>query len=361
MSAGVIRASTERGGVPLISVVLPVYNGEKYLAEAIDSILVQSFTNFELIIIDDGSIDNSLSILKHYHSLDTRIHLVTRENRNLVATLNESIDLARGEWIARMDQDDISLPNRFERQMQWLQKSKADICGSWVRYFGGSDRRTWRGYESDDAIKMDMLFKNPFAHPSVMMRTHLVKKLKYDPRSEMAEDYDLWVRAAQAGLKMTNVPEVLLMYRRHDFQISVKSSLAQQNVSGEIRKRYWSYAANKFGFGADHSEYVLNLFSKEATPNMDMANISFEKLLMLSSGEARVALVGNISRLYLKVATSCPNIKEKWKNLDDKFDLNGSLGVKFKLWIISLFKMKQDGKPFILLKKIYIFLASSLK
>ena len=348
--------TTKSGCAPLISVVLPVYNGEKYLAEAIDSILEQTLTNFELIIIDDGSTDNSLVILKQYKSLDSRIHLVTRENKNLVTTLNESIDIARGEWIARMDQDDISLPHRFERQIQWLQQSKADICGSWVQYFGGVDRHRWRGYSSDEAIKMDMLFKSPFAHPSVIMRTHLVKKLRYDPSCEKAEDYDLWVRAAQAGWKMANVPEVLLMYRRHDSQITVKSSIIQQDVSMKIRERYWAYTANMLDLRPDYSQQILNLICLNAKPSLELANVTFGMLLQLSSGEARRALVDNISRLYLKAALDFPEISEKWADLNDKFAMVGVGDMGFKLWIISLVKLQHGSTLFNFSKRIYNYI-----
>ena len=210
--------------MPLISVVLPVYNGEKYLVEAIDSIREQTFKNFELLIIDDGSTDNSLAILKSYQRLDQRIQLIARENRNLATTLNDLIDLSQGEWIVRMDQDDISLPNRIERQLEWLEQTGADICGSWVELFGISHKYILKHSQTDQSIKAELLFGAPFAHPSVIMRSALAKKLRYDKIWEMAEDYDLWERAAHSGWKMTNVQEVLLLYRQHAKQITNYSS-----------------------------------------------------------------------------------------------------------------------------------------
>src|SRR6266568_274661 len=221
---------------PLISVVLPVYNGEQYLAEAIDSILAQTFTNFELIIIDDGSTDNSLGILKQYQYLDSRIRLIARENRNLATTLNDSIDLARGVWVARMDQDDIALSHRFERQLQWLEQTEADICGSWIKFFGTADKRIIKQPQTDQAIKMQLLFGAPFAHPSVMMKTALVRRLRYDKAWEKAEDYDLWERAAHAGWQMTNVQEVLLLYRQHATQITTHASNQNHMLTQKIRR-----------------------------------------------------------------------------------------------------------------------------
>ena len=133
---------------PLISVILPVYNAEKYLAEAIDSILNQTFTDFEFIIINDGSTDNSLSILQSYQTQDSRIRLFSRENKGIVMTMNEGIDLARGEWLARMDADDIAMPSRFERQLQHLKETSADICGAWIEFFGNTRQRICLLYTS---------------------------------------------------------------------------------------------------------------------------------------------------------------------------------------------------------------------
>ena len=163
--------------MPLISVAMPVYNGEAHLAEALESILAQTYTNFELIIIDDGSTDNSLQVLLQYQKRDIRIRLITRENRNLATTLNDIIDLAQGKWVARMDQDDIALPHRFERQLEWLEQTGADIAGSWIQLFGTFDKRILKHSQTDDAIKMELLFGSPFAHPTVMLRAELVKQL----------------------------------------------------------------------------------------------------------------------------------------------------------------------------------------
>jgi glycosyltransferase involved in cell wall biosynthesis len=213
---------------PLISVVLPIYNGEKYLVEAIESVISQTFADFELIMIDDGSTDGSRKILQEYAAKDLRVKVVLRENRGLATTLNDSIDIAHGSWIARMDQDDIALPHRFQRQLEWLEKTGADISGSWVQRFGTADKRIVRLPRTDEEIKMELLFCSPFAHPTVMMRSSLARGLRYDKAWEMAEDYDFWERAAEAGWRMTNVPEVLLMYRVHAAQISTLSNDRQQ-------------------------------------------------------------------------------------------------------------------------------------
>ena len=143
---------------PTISVVLPVHNGAKYISEALDSILCQTYSDFEFIIIDDGSMDDTYEILQRYQAMDNRINIVSRKNKGLIETLNEGVDLARGKWLARMDSDDIALPYRFERQLKMLESMGADICGSWVQRFGTSDKRIVRLRKTNDAIKAEMLF-----------------------------------------------------------------------------------------------------------------------------------------------------------------------------------------------------------
>lgn len=146
----------------LISVILPVYNGEKYLKEAIESILNQTYTNFEFIIIDDGSKDSSLEIIKEYEKEDERIVAVSRENKGLIATLNEGIEKAKGKYIARMDQDDISLPNRFEEQLKIMENDKEIVvCGSWINVFGENRKEKISKYfQYDKEIKANLIMSS---------------------------------------------------------------------------------------------------------------------------------------------------------------------------------------------------------
>lgn len=357
MNKNSVHARIDGNAVPVISVVLPIYNGEKYLAKAIDSILAQTFTDFEFIIIDDGSTDGSLALLKQYQRRDGRIRLVSRENRNLATTLNDLVDLARGEWIARMDQDDIALPHRFERQLQFLEQTGADICGSWVKFFGSWDRRTWKGYQSDQAIKMDMLFKSPFVHPSVMMRANLAKQLRYDKTCEKAEDYDLWVRAAQAGWNMGNVPEVLLLYRKHASQISTNSVSKQQNVGEKIQKRYWVFMAGLLGLRQESAQEVLNLIGLHVRPEMDVVDATFGILLQQNHGEAKKAVMNNISRLYLKATADHSDIAARWDRLKRQSALGGAVAMELKFLFVRLFKIHYGSSSSRFLKNIYNLVA----
>ena len=355
--SGKISAGNKRA--PLISVLLPVYNGEKYLAEAIDSILSQTFTDFELIMIDDGSTDGSLQILRKYEQRDFRIQIIARENRGLVTTLNDSLDLACGTWVARMDQDDIALPHRFERQLEWLESTDADICGSWVRRFGTSDKRVVKLRQSDEAIKMEMLFCSPFAHPTVMMRTALLKLLRYDKAWEKAEDYDLWERAAEARWKMANVPEVLLLYRVHAAQISTKAANLQQLQTQKIRRRYWEYVFNSMPLNRTWFDEDLKFFEESLTAaNMDAADASFRQLLQQSNAEARDAIFDQLTRIYFKAAANCPDIVSRWGKLNREFGKRAGVATKLQLWLFRVLQIKADGAVFKLLRNIYIWRAS---
>ncbi len=339
---------------PLISVVLPVYNGERYLAEAIDSILAQTFMDFELIMINDGSTDSSLDILQKYQERDGRIRLVSRENRNLATTLNDSIAMARGKWIARMDQDDISMPFRLERQVDWLEKNNADLCGCWVKFFGGRGHHTWKGWKTDRAIKVDMMFKSPFVHPSVMMRTELVRELKYDKAHEKAEDYDLWVRAAMSGWNMCNIPEVLFMYRKHSTQISVQSAQAQKSLGESIQKRYWNFMSELYELELNEIEEILKLAN--ANPNTDIATVEeiFKKILRQNIGESRAAIMDNAAKLYLRIADKHPEIGVRWRALNRQFGSGFAINMSLTIWMMKNFKIQNDAPLFNLLKNIVL-------
>jgi glycosyltransferase involved in cell wall biosynthesis len=205
---------------------MPVYNGEKFLRESINSILNQTYTNFEFIIIDDGSKDSSVEIIKGYK--DKRIKFYrNHKNKGLPYTLNRGIDLSRGKYIARMDHDDVSLTYRLEKQVTFMEDNpEIDICGSAiVTEFKGTDK-IFRQPSHHEEIKATLLFKNAMAHPTIVMRKKSMVKcgLLYDPLMVNAEDYELWTRVCWS-LKMANIYEPLLNYRRHNNQMVARETL----------------------------------------------------------------------------------------------------------------------------------------
>ncbi|SMC28672.1 Glycosyltransferase involved in cell wall bisynthesis [Andreprevotia lacus DSM 23236] len=204
---------------PLISFVLPCYNSSPFLQATLDSISAQTVTDFECIALDDGSTDDTAAILRAHAARDARFTVISRENRGLIATLNEGIAAARGAWIARMDGDDIAHPLRLEKQLAALQATGADVCGVGVRFIGGRSG-VWLPPATDAALKAALLFNPPFAHPGVLARASLFKQHGYDPHARHAEDYALWCTLARAGARFTAVAEPLLDYRIHAGQIT---------------------------------------------------------------------------------------------------------------------------------------------
>lgn len=228
---------------PAVSVILPVYNAERYLLAALQSISNQTYEDFELIVIDDGSTDGSLEILQSYCKSESRLRIISRENRGLVDTLNEAIPLCRGEWIARMDADDISLPQRLEKQLQWAIDNQAVLCGGGIQ--GIDENGTFLPGSAlnfpvtRDGVNATLLFESAFAHPAVIIRKDVIAKFLYSKEAVHAEDYELWTRIALSGLNTTNLPEVVLLYRVHQMQISQAKATAQNNAALRIAEKYW--------------------------------------------------------------------------------------------------------------------------
>ncbi len=204
---------------PSVSVVMPVYNAEDYLEESVESILGQSLRDFEFIIIDDGSTDESPKILDQYQELDSRVRVLHEPNSGIAASLNLAIRMAAGKYIARMDADDISLPNRLARQVEFMEgRPEVGVCGTGCRHFG--DRRGVATPAADfDKIRCQLLFWPVMVHPTVMMRREVILRegLFYRTDFEEGEDYELWYRFSQC-CRMANVPETLVSVRMHGGQ-----------------------------------------------------------------------------------------------------------------------------------------------
>lgn len=221
---------------PKITVLMPVYNGEKYLKPAIESIMSQTYGDFEFIIINDGSTDETANIVLKYN--DSRIKFINdSENIGYTPRLNHGIAAAKGEYIARMDADDISLPDRLKRQAAFLDKNQnIGICGTWYKTFGCEESEIkWPLIH--DEIKINFLFHNVIGHPTVMFRKNLFEKYNLEYKNDYmpAEDYELWSRAAEY-FEFANIPEILLLYRTHETNISqTKIDIRKNNVT-RIRK-----------------------------------------------------------------------------------------------------------------------------
>lgn len=231
---------------PQISVILPVYNAEKYLRESIDSVLNQTYTNFELIIINDGSTDDSENIILSYD--DSRINYIKKNNSGISETLVQGIQLSNGKYIARMDADDIAFSTRFLKQVTFLEKNKEYILvGSAVHYIDDSGKFVGRSipYMSDSSIKYNLRFGSVIAHPSVMfLKEAYLKTHGYNKEIKgMFEDYLLWLEMSKQG-KFYNFHSPLIAYRINNNSWYFK--INQEELGVLMRKAFQLVSQNKY-------------------------------------------------------------------------------------------------------------------
>ena len=217
---------------PAISVILPVYNAEAYVREAVESILAQNFTDFELIAINDGSTDGSGAILRELAARDTRIMLVERPNGGLVLALNDGIESARADLIARMDADDVAMPERFALQYaRMVEEPELAVLGSFIRVMNkaGNIIRLGEYPLTPKAAACCLERGCPVIHPAVMMRRDAVLEAGgYRKAFPHAEDYDLWLRMSDLGYAIANLPQLLLNYREHGANVTAVHWEAQK-------------------------------------------------------------------------------------------------------------------------------------
>ncbi|MBR3148450.1 MAG: glycosyltransferase family 2 protein [Alphaproteobacteria bacterium] len=221
---------------PRISVIMPAYNSEKYIGEAIESILNQTFKDFELIIINDGSTDNTAKIVKEYAKKDKRINFVdNKKNQGLISVLNQGIDLCRGEYIARMDSDDISLPTRFAKQIEYMDAHhECGVLGTWFQCFGNSTAKV----RHPERIKiLNILHDQHVGHPTVMVRKSVMDNygFYYDANYKHAEDFELWSRMVFVT-EIRNLPEILLKYRWGNTNVSVLHATEQLDAANHVKQ-----------------------------------------------------------------------------------------------------------------------------
>ena len=221
--------------IPKISVIMPAYNAEKYISEAIESILNQTFTDFEFIIINDGSKDDTAKIVKDYAEKDKRIKFIdNKENQGIVVVLNQGLSLACGEYIARMDSDDISHQDRFEKQVAYMDThSECGVLSTAYHMFGSADKTVIH----PEYVGLLTLAKGCYvAHPAVMVRKNILDKyeLAYSQDFKFVEDYELWSRVIMFT-EIHNLTEVLLEYRWHGGNISIEHSKRQSELTKRIK------------------------------------------------------------------------------------------------------------------------------
>lgn len=273
---------------------MSVYNGRKYLREAIDSVLNQTFADFELIAIDDGSTDGSGAILREY--TDPRLKLLTNEtNLGLIGSLNRGLAAARGEYVARQDCDDLLEPERLAKQVAYLDAHPdVVLVGTWMQLIDeqGADITLWRYPTTNAEIRWAMLFNTAVGHPASMFRTAVARDAGgYSPDFLFAEDYDLWSRLATRG-NVANIPEPLQRYRVHGNTVSTKNSARQMQTRLAISKR------NIEDITHELSPAAMQLVAQASPPrtSTDLLDMISAYALLLARFEQRVPLTTDVER-----------------------------------------------------------------
>ncbi len=221
--------------MPLVSIIMPCFNAERWLGAALDSLQRQTHREFEIVAVDDASTDRTAALLAERARADSRVRPVRLErNQGPGAAANRGLAESRGQFIARLDADDVALPERIEAQLAFLQQTGVDLCGSWFVEFGQGIPRTARWPHAESAVKAGLLFQNPICHPTVMGRRQVFERHPYGPDSRLAEDYDVLSRAS-AEFRLANVPRALVRYRRHAAQASQARRDALEAATRPIR------------------------------------------------------------------------------------------------------------------------------
>lgn len=329
---------------PLISVIMPAYNSERYLAEAIGSILIQSYRNLELIIID-GSAHKKCEAIASAFS-DPRIRYFHRSGEGLVSARNFGAEQARGYYIANLDADDIAVPERLSEQLKYLQNNDCQICGSWMKVLG-KGKSIVQYPRSDEDIKFSMLFYSPIPNPTILGEATLFKENRYN--NSTAEDYDLWTRLAQQRIVFGNVPAPLVSYRRHPHQTSIVKFGEMVRDSEPVAKRYAeSYlpkkqfeAMEKFSFGMSH-RYSL-------TEAVQLCELSLS--LAYERSVSKKVLARMFPIFFRKINPMNAAAFVAYLKMARKAELPIWSAETFNLGVQSLLALNKDSRLFGLLKK----------
>jgi glycosyltransferase involved in cell wall biosynthesis len=276
-----------------VSVVMAVHNGEAYIAEAIESVLRQTYSDLEVIVVDDGSDDGTSGILRTLESSDSRVVAIRPGRIGFADALNVGIEYSRGEYIARMDADDVCFPTRINRQVNFMDSNpQMAASGCSIEVFQDQHITLVRFPCSPHAIRTHLLFYCALSHPTVVVRRSALHDLGIPYRSEFdgAADYDLWCRMDRSGWQLANLPDVLLRYRRHAAQITTKDGCRQGVIADRVRLHQLSH----YGLEASPKELEIHFAlarweHKDAAGSLDEVGDWLERI------ESRLSRIGGFS------------------------------------------------------------------
>lgn len=333
-----------------ISVIMSVYNTEKYLLESVNSILNQEEVDFQLIIVNDGSTDNSINILSQIEQRDERVLVINQDNRGLAVSLNTAINISTGEYIARMDADDIADSKRLLKQLNFLKENRnTGIVGSYVHVFGDGKTRVWKYPLNNNECDVALLFFNPLAHPAVMFRRSVVDDIGlYDLSFEYDQDYELWARASGSH-GISNIPDILLKYRIHNNQMG---SVFSKTERVESQKRTQYHLLKGMGLNPTKDDMEVHLFLSNAYRLEFEMVINYDELVKAAKWITEIVEMNKITkrygdyvlrnRLYLQYISLCLFMADKGLNVFTYFKVTANyLGMNpfnLTLWLSCLLK-----------------------
>ena len=299
---------------PEISVLMSVYNGEPFLRKSIESILSQTFTNFEFILIDDCSSDNSSSIIEYYAQKDDRIKYIQNPKRfQLTRSLNVGLEIANGKYIARQDADDISLPNRLQSQLKFMKTNiKVGVLGTSAEYIDEKDETILisRRPTNKTFLKWKLLFGNPLIHSSIMFNSELVRSLGgYNPKFIRSQDYELWSKCSDLT-DISQLPDILIKHRRHSKSIHGINASEQFETSLKIMHAN-IYKLLKTNIDIEHIRLLRRLTSNPLK-SIDQYEIAHNLLLSITS-TFLIGVSKNCEAIKL-IKSDSLNIINKWNN-----------------------------------------------
>ena len=332
----------------LISIIMPVHNGRQFLDYSVKSILKQSYKNFELLIINDGSTDNTLKIIKKYQ-LDKRVKVYSFIKKvGIVKCLNFGLHKSTGFYIARMDVDDYSFSERFKKKIFFLKKNpKISLVGSQARYFGKINFFSKLVFSNYDDCKSLIIFRNPFIHPSIMIKRSELRKIGGYKNFHKSEDYFLWSKFLEK-CNGANINKNLIKYRIHNFQHG-KDNLEKKKAILKIQKKWIKKLTNtnqNLFFKVHYDLSVLNEKFK-LVKNFDRINIYYKWLLILKKNNDKKKLF-NLSSfnkiLTLYSICLCISFSDHGLIAYKKYKINKlypkSLFIDFTLISICMLKVK---------------------
>lgn len=319
----------------LVTVVLPFYNAESTIEQAVQSILNQTHTNFELLLYDDGSTDNSLNLLSQFN--DNRIRIIKNsQNCGLIEVLNRSIADARGDYWARMDADDVALPDRLSKQVDYLnQHVNCGICGTQMRIMG--TKEIIHKPLSDSELRWWIFKSTPFSHPTVMIKRDLLLQTQLQFRNEayVAEDYDMWWRLAY-HTHLGNLPELLLEYRIHPSQESSKKQSIQAAHFKASQEAFCESIGSHKSFKLDWINQTLTNSSEASFKNMLKTNQWFNTLSKSSNAQAFFSMSCIAAKRQSCILSLCNRIQQ-FHPLYSLVLLKSSIRNDFKAGNVSMF------------------------